>query len=135
MKIKIENRALHSEELKHLERITAEEPARCYQCGNCSAGCPLSYIMDYPPSQMIRLLQLGRIEEAKKAESVWLCVSCMQCYARCPKDVSAGTIFEGLRQLALREGEDYRKIKELHMPFLKGAPQQALVCGFRKFVS
>ncbi len=135
MLIRLIKESLDRSEIRQLERISGEEVKKCYQCGNCSGGCPVSYAMDLPPSQMIRKLQLGRYEEAADAESMWLCLGCMQCYSRCPKSVSAAKLFEALRQMTLRRGEDHEKVDELPMPLLKKAPQQALVCGFRKLVS
>ena len=135
MLIKLGKENLHSEFVKLIERISGEELANCYQCGNCTAGCPVSYAMDFGPREMIRLLQLGQDEQAQKANSQWLCVGCLQCYCRCPKGVSAAKILEALRQISLRKGEDHEAIKELSFPFMKNAPQQAIVCGFRKLVS
>lgn len=91
--------------------------------------------MEMPPTQVMRFLQLGRVEEVMNANSRWLCVGCLQCYSRCPKSVSVAAILEALRQMTLRKGEDHDKIKDVPFPFLKKAPQQAIVCGFRKFVS
>ena len=31
----------------------------CYQCKKCSAGCPLTFAMDFYPDQVIRLALLG----------------------------------------------------------------------------
>ena len=31
----------------------------CYQCGKCTAGCPVAYTMDVPPHEIIRMVQLG----------------------------------------------------------------------------
>lgn len=135
MLIKLGKENLHSEFVKLIERISGEELANCYQCGNCTAGCPVSYAMDFGPREMIRLLQLGQEEHAQKANSQWLCVGCLQCYCRCPKGVSAAKILEALRQITLRKGEDHEAIKDLSFPFMKNAPQQAIVCGFRKLVS
>jgi heterodisulfide reductase subunit C len=91
--------------------------------------------MEHGPSQVIRFLQLGKVEEVMKANSMWVCVGCLQCYSRCPKCVSAASLLEALRQMSLRKGEDREEIKDLPFPFLKGAPQQAIVSGFRKLVS
>lgn len=135
MLIKIRQEDLHSDFVELVERISGEELANCYQCGNCTAGCPVSFAMDFGPREMIRLLQLGREEIVKRANSPWLCVGCIQCYCRCPKGVSAAKILEALRQITLRKGEDHKAIKEVPFPFMKNAPQQAIVCGFKKFVS
>jgi heterodisulfide reductase subunit C len=135
MMFKLAKEDLQSAFVEQIERISGEELNRCYQCGNCSGGCPVSFAMDLPPSQVIRFLQLGKVEDVMEANSMWVCVGCLQCYSRCPKCVSAANLLEALRQLGLRKGEDHEEIKDLPLPFLKGAPQQAIVSGFKKFVS
>ena len=44
--------------LARLEEEAGTEVSLCYQCGKCSAGCPAAFAMDYPPREIIRLLQL-----------------------------------------------------------------------------
>lgn len=135
MKITLSRDNIESALIHRIERISGEDFKRCYQCGKCSAGCPVSYAMEVPPSQVMRLLQLGMTKEVCEANSMWVCVGCLQCYSRCPQSVSVAAVLEGLRQLTLRKGEDHQQVKEIPLPFLKKAPQQAIVCGFRKFVS
>lgn len=135
MKIKLAQEDMQSSLIRKIERVSGEVLKMCYQCGNCSGGCPVSYDMEITPSQVMRFLQLGRVEEVANANSMWLCVGCLQCYSRCPKGVSVAAVLEAMRQLSLRSGEDHDRIKDLPFPFLKKAPQQAIVCGFRKFVS
>ena len=135
MKINLDSKDINSSLIKHLERTSGEDLKMCYQCGNCSGGCPVSYEMELAPSQVMRFLQLGMIAEVAAANSMWVCVGCLQCYSRCPKGVSVAAVLEALRQTALRQGEDHENIKDVQIPFLKNAPQQAIVCGFRKFVS
>lgn len=135
MKIKLKNQDIGNDFVKHIEKISDEKALRCYQCGNCTGGCPVSYAMDYGPSQIIRLMQIGQTDKVIEANSKWICVGCMQCFSRCPQSVSAARIFEALRQMELRSGEDHEEVGDIPMPLLKNGPQQALVCGFRKFVS
>ncbi len=134
MKIRLEKRDIENPLVALIERMSGEGVRNCYQCGNCSGGCPVSFAMDIPPSQVIRFLQLGKTEEVFSSNSMWLCVGCLQCYSRCPKGVSAARLFEAMRQINLRKGRDHRRIKDVPFPFLKDSPQQAIVCGFRKFV-
>ncbi len=135
MKIKLKNEDIASAFVGHVEKVSGEVASRCYQCGNCTGGCPVSFKMDYGPSQIIRMLQIGQEKEVQSANSMWICVGCMQCFSRCPQNVSAANIFEALRQITLRHGEDHEEIKDIPVKFMKNAPQQAIVCGFRKFVS
>jgi len=135
MKIRLGQDKLQSDFVKKVERISGESLANCYQCGNCTGGCPVSFEMDHGPSQIIRLLQLGDEEAVTQANSMWVCVGCLQCSSRCPKCVSAANILEALRLMALRSGEDREELEEVPFPFMKKAPQQAIVCGLRKFVA
>jgi len=72
--------------LDKIEKEAGTSINLCYQCGKCSAGCPVGFAMDYTPRQVIRLLQLGLVNEALSAESIWICASCETCSARCPRE-------------------------------------------------
>jgi heterodisulfide reductase subunit C2 len=77
--------------------------ADCYQCGKCSAGCPMAEHMDLMPNQLVRLVQLDRVERAVTCEAIWKCVSCMTCSTRCPKSVDCAGVMDALRQLAVAQ--------------------------------
>ena len=134
MKIKLANFDLKNPLVEQVERMSGEDARMCYQCGNCTGGCPVTFDMEIPPSQIMRMLQIGRIDDVMKANSMWVCVGCLQCYSRCPKGVSVAAVLEACRQMSLRKGEGKTEIKELNPVFVKDAPQQALVCAFRKLV-
>ncbi|HWQ55661.1 MAG TPA: 4Fe-4S dicluster domain-containing protein [Bryobacteraceae bacterium] len=87
-----------------VESLAHTRLADCYQCGKCTAGCPVSGQMDVPPNQLIRFLQLGQAGKALSAESIWQCVSCQTCTARCPKQVDCAASLDALRQVSLARG-------------------------------
>jgi len=107
-----------------VRQATGEYVFKCYQCGKCSAGCPLGMEMDYPPSQIIRMIQLGfpgLEEKALSSRTIWLCLTCETCQARCPKEVDLPKIMDFLRQESLRRGlahPDAKKIISFHRAFL-----------------
>jgi len=76
----------------------------CYQCGKCTAGCPVVMEMSHTPNQIIRLIQLGLKEEVLNSLTPWLCASCETCTTRCPKEVDIAKIMDTLRILAIKEG-------------------------------
>lgn len=88
-------------------RVQAESEqnlALCYQCGNCTAGCPYTFVYDIPVSQMMRLVQTGRKEKALNAKSLWLCASCESCTTRCPNEIDVARVMDVMRHMARREG-------------------------------
>ncbi|NPV26873.1 MAG: heterodisulfide reductase subunit C [Firmicutes bacterium] len=90
-----------------ISRIEAQSESNikaCYQCGKCSAGCPVAFAMDYSPRQIIRLLQLGLKDEALKAHSIWICAQCATCSTRCPRGVEPARLMEAMRIEARKSG-------------------------------
>ena len=89
------------------ERIKAkhgEDACRCYQCQKCSAGCPMTFAMDYPPSQIMRMIQLGQEDELLASKTIWVCLTCNTCSIRCPNDIDIALVIDALRERALDEG-------------------------------
>ncbi len=84
-------------------RATGQNPFRCYQCGNCSAGCPMAGRGDLLPHQIFRHLQLGD-EEPLRAVQPWLCVGCQTCATRCPQELDLSAVMDFLRAEAMRRG-------------------------------
>lgn len=77
---------------------------KCYQCGKCTAGCPVAFAMDYTPNQVIRMVQLGMKDELLKSHTIWICASCSTCSTRCPCNVEIAKVMEILRIMAGRSG-------------------------------
>ena len=93
----------------------------CYQCGKCSNGCPVTFAMDYPPHQLIRMLQLGLVEEVLRSKTIWVCASCETCSTRCPNEVDVAKLMDNLKQqvLARKETPSEETVAEFHKAFLK----------------
>jgi len=135
MRVKLSAGTVHSDLVRRVEEISGQDLLACYQCGECSAGCPVAFAMDMLPSQVIRLVQLGQVEEALESETIWFCAACQTCYARCPKGVDLSRIMEALREIALQERGDHLNIEAIRPEELAELPQQAFISGFRKYTS
>ncbi len=101
--LKITLPALTSDLIKEAERLSGSDPTSCMQCGMCTGGCPLAYEMDYSPRQILRLLQLGLIDEALSSRTIWLCLTCETCTARCPRDIDLAKVMNSLREMAITQ--------------------------------
>lgn len=105
--------------LSRIEKEAGTSINLCYQCGKCTAGCPVAFAMDYPPRQVIRLLQLDLMDEALRAESIWVCATCETCSARCPRGVDIASLMDTLRREALKQGKiTDKKVAAFNKAFL-----------------
>ncbi len=91
--------------LEVMEAASGEKIRICYQCGKCSAGCPVGFAMDLLPNQVLRMIQLGLRDEALSCSTIWLCASCETCAARCPREIEIVKVMDALRRKA--RAEDY----------------------------
>jgi heterodisulfide reductase subunit C2 len=92
------------ESIDIVTRLAETRVGDCYQCGKCSAGCPVADRMDILPNQVVRLVQMGRLDKAMRADAIWQCVACVTCSTRCPKSVDCSAVMDALRQLSAEAG-------------------------------
>lgn len=116
--------------LHKVEAISGQNIALCYQCGKCSATCPLASRMDLLPHQVVRYLQLG-LQQVLEANSPWLCATCFSCETQCPRGIDVSKICEALRTIKLRQAPYELKIEQASSQM----PQQGLVSAYRKLSS
>ncbi len=85
-------------------RESGQAVSNCYQCGKCTAGCPIASTMDIPPNRVIRMVQLGLKDKLLNSQTIWICAFCSTCTVRCPRGVDPARVMESLRIMARREG-------------------------------
>lgn len=81
-----------------LKEYGAEDIEKCFNCGNCTAICPLTST-DHPfPRDMIRMIQLGLGDRMKESVDPWLCYYCGDCSLTCPKEAEPGETMMAARR-------------------------------------
>ncbi|MBI4740616.1 MAG: 4Fe-4S dicluster domain-containing protein [Betaproteobacteria bacterium] len=132
--IRLSASRLSSPFVAQVEKISGQKLLACYQCGKCSAGCPMAAHMDLLPNQILRLAQLGMEEKLLASRAIWICVSCMTCNTRCPKDVRIAEVIEAIRETVLRGNarRDQLAIADLPAATLTALPPIALIAAMRK---
>ena len=89
---------------KEVEKRSGQNISTCYQCGNCTAGCPAGIVYDRQVNQIMRGIQLGLKNEVLSSKSIWFCLGCSMCTLRCPNMIDVAGVMETLRHMARQEG-------------------------------
>jgi ferredoxin len=70
----------------------------CFNCGTCTAMCPLTDDEHPFPRNMIRLTQLGLKDQLLESTDPWLCYYCGDCASTCPREAEPGETMMALRR-------------------------------------
>lgn len=93
MSARVDPTFLH--ELKEYGAVGIE---KCFNCGNCTAICPLASNEYNFPRSIIRRAQIGQREQMKSQLDPWLCYYCGDCSATCPKGAEPGETMMAARR-------------------------------------
>jgi ferredoxin len=84
--------------LRELKEYGAVGIEKCFNCGNCTAICPLASNDYLFPRSVIRRAQIGQREQMKTQLDPWLCYYCGDCSATCPKGAEPGETMMAARR-------------------------------------
>jgi len=76
--------------IKDLQSFGLKDAAKCYNCGNCTAVCPLSTPDNPFPRKLVRYIQLGQKDKILTSPEPWLCYYCGDCSTNCPRGADPG---------------------------------------------
>jgi len=98
---------------KVLAKLTEIEFVNCFQCLKCTSGCTSLKLLELKPHEIIKLVNLGFVDELALSDIIWTCATCLKCVQRCPQKASPYHVIMALRTLAVeREAkvpEEYLK--------------------------
>lgn len=72
--------------------------SRCFNCGNCTAICPLTKDDVSYPRKLIRYAIMGIEDRITSSTDPWLCYYCGECSDYCPRDADPGSFMMALRR-------------------------------------
>ena len=87
--------------LRDMKTFGAFDISACFNCGNCTAVCPLSQDSVAFPRRMIRYAQLGQKANVVASRELWLCYYCAECSDTCPRQAEPGEFMASARRFAI----------------------------------
>lgn len=90
---------------KTLELIGKFELAKCFQCGKCTSGCPVSLKSILNIRRLMREVLLTQdSEKVLRKIELWDCTTCQTCTLRCPRGLKPHELVIAIRALLVEEG-------------------------------
>ncbi len=117
---------------RKLMKTGAADIFKCYQCGTCSAVCPMGDHMDIAPRRLIHMCRLRLVDRVAASNTAWICAACSECLVRCPNGVHIPRVMEAIRLLSRSKNIDYVDPSRIDPEVLARHPQIALVACFRE---
>jgi len=88
---------------KIVAKLKGRELVNCFQCMRCTSGCTALKLLELKPNEIVKLLNLGFVDELPSSDIIWTCVTCLKCVERCPQKASPYHIIMALRNLAVEK--------------------------------
>ncbi|MEM3832524.1 MAG: 4Fe-4S dicluster domain-containing protein [Thermoprotei archaeon] len=70
----------------------------CYQCGSCTAICPISENFSVSFRKTIKYAQLGLEKKMASDLTPWICYACGECSNSCPRDANPSALMMAFRR-------------------------------------
>ena len=84
-----------------LRRFGATDISACFNCGVCTAICPLSEDGASFPRRMSRYAQLGLRDKLLASPELWSCYGCSECTDSCPTKADPASFMAAARRYAV----------------------------------
>ena len=90
---------------QRIEQATSADSTMCWNCSSCDAECPVEIATNrLRPQRIVRLANLGLLEELITSPEIWYCLTCRRCSQICPNQVKPETLIRYARAAAVRCG-------------------------------
>jgi nitrate reductase gamma subunit/ferredoxin len=106
--------------LPELQRYGAFDVAACFNCGNCTAVCPLTGDDATFPRRIIRYAQVGMKAELLSSKELWTCYYCGECSETCPRQAEPGEFMAAARRYAIASYDRTRLARTMYLQPILG---------------
>jgi len=89
---------VNPELLEEVRKYGAFDISACFNCGNCTAVCPLAKEDASFPRRLIRAGQIGMGDYLVSSLDPWHCYYCGECSQTCPRQAMPGEYMMALRR-------------------------------------
>jgi len=117
---------------KILAKLSGRELVNCFQCIKCTSGCTALKLLELKPHEIIKLVNLGLVDELPSSDIIWTCATCLKCVQRCPQKASPYHVIMALRNLAV---EKEAKIPEAYLKAVSQILETGLIETPQKIVT
>jgi heterodisulfide reductase subunit C len=117
---------------KILARLGGREFVNCFQCIKCTSGCTALKLLELKPHEIVKLVNVGFIDELASSDIIWTCVTCLKCLQRCPQKASPYHVIMALRNLAV---EREAKVPEGYLKAVSRILETGLAEGVQEVVT
>lgn len=84
--------------IDEIKKYGAFDISACFNCGNCTAVCPLAKADASFPRKLIRAGHVGMEERLVSGAEPWHCYYCGECSSTCPREAQPGEYMMALRR-------------------------------------
>ena len=116
--------------LPKIQQYGAFDVDACFNCGNCTAVCPLSEGDTTFPRRIIRYAQVGMKDEVLASKELWTCYACGQCSETCPRQAEPSEFMAASRRYAIASYDRTRLARFLYLKPLLGTIAAVLFAVF-----
>jgi ferredoxin len=113
--------------LHELKEYGAVGIEKCFNCGNCTAICPLTDDKHPFPRDMVRFAQIGLRDRILDRTDAWQCYYCGECSQTCPKGAEPAETMMSIRRWLTAQYDAsghgaklYRSERAVYISILKG---------------
>ena len=86
--------------------------ANCFQCMKCTSGCTALKLLELKPNGIIKLVNLGFVDELPSSDIIWTCVTCLKCVEMPTESITVSCHYSIEESCRRKRGKSSRRFSE-----------------------